>query len=363
MNIKGRYSSELFKKNNFDLLRLIAASQVAVTHGIEHLQVDALYPLAACLNFIPGVPIFFFLSGLLISAAWERDPDLKSFFGNRFYRIFPGLWLCVLLSVVVIALTAAMLNEDLPYRLLALWGIMQATFLPQWNPEFLDWFGIGVVNGSLWTIPVELSFYLFLPMVYALSNRLRLSINQIFAALLFMSLIVFHAWIVIIPASDFQLLISKLLGFTPIPWFWMFCFGVLAQRLMKILHPFIVNKAHIFLLFFAFVSLAGNILDTPILFGNSNEVGLINWLALCLLVLSFGYSSPWLSDKLLKRNDISYGIYIYHMPIFNCAITFGLVGNFGLLSGLLLTVVFALLSWHFLEKPFLRKRKTFLYSR
>jgi len=260
-------------------------------------------------------------------------------------------------------LYAYILNKNIPYLSLALWSLMQASFLPQWNPEFLDWYGIGVVNGSLWTIPVELGFYLFLPIVYVISKKTLISLNKVFLGLLFLSFIVFQIIIIAIPTSSLQLLVMKLLGFTPIPWFWMFCSGVLVQRYMKIIYPLIVNKMHFFVLLFLCVSLIGDKFDTPILFGTSNELGLINWLSLSLLVLSFGYSSPWISDKILKRNDVSYGIYIYHMPIFNCIISLGLIGNLGLLSGLLLTVLFAIFSWQFIEKPFLQKRKNTIYSR
>jgi peptidoglycan/LPS O-acetylase OafA/YrhL len=353
----------LFKQNNFDLMRLIAAFQVVIVHGIEHLKVDSLYPLAVYLSYFPGVPVFFFLSGLLISAAWERNSNLKSFLGNRIYRIVPGLWFCVFLTCVSIVICSHILNIELSYYWLSFWAVMQGTFFPQWNPEFLDWFGIGVANGSLWTIPVELSFYVFLPIVYLLSSRLGLGVNKIFIILLIISLTIFHILILFDPSSDLQILINKLTGFSPVPWFWMFCFGVLVQRYMNRVHLFIVDRAHIFLLLFIAVSLLGNSLDAPILFGVSNDVGILNYVSLCLLVLSFGYTFPSLSDKLLNRNDISYGVYIYHMLVFNCLIVFEIVGIYSFLGGLLLTLILALVSWKCIERPFLRKRKSFLYGR
>jgi peptidoglycan/LPS O-acetylase OafA/YrhL len=352
-----------FKQNNFDLIRLIAASQVAIVHGIEHLEVHSLYPLAFYLSYFPGVPVFFFLSGLLISAAWERNPNLESFLGNRIYRIVPGLWFCVFLSCVSIVICAYIFNIELSYLLLSFWAVMQGTFFPQWNPEFLDWFGIGVVNGSLWTIPVELSFYAFLPIVYFSSPRIGLGVNKITIILLIISLVIFHILSLSAPSSEILMLIAKLTGFSPVPWFWMFCFGILFQRYMNHVHFIIADRAHIFFVLFLAVSLLGNSIDSPILFGVSNEVGILNYACLCLFVVSFGHTLPSLSDRLLNRNDISYGVYIYHMLVFNCLIMFGIVGIYSFIGGLLLTLIVSLISWRYIERPFLRKRKSFLYRR
>ena len=363
MNKQALMEPDPFKQNNFDLIRLMAAFQVVIVHGIQHLKVDSLYPLAVWLSFFPGVPVFFFISGLLISAAWERNSNLKLFLGNRIYRIVPGLWFCVFLTCLSIVICSHILNIELSYSWLSFWAIMQGTFFPQWNPQFLDWFGIGVANGSLWTIPVELSFYVFLPIAYLLSSRLGLGVNKIFIILLIISFIIFQILIHFEPSSDLQLLINKLTGFSPVPWVWMFCFGVLIQRSMNRVHLFVVDRAHIFLLLFLAVGLVGYSLEAPVLFGIGNDIGILNYVSLCLFVLSLAYTFPSLSDKLLNRNDISYGVYIYHMLIFNCLIMFGLVGVYNFIGGILLTVIFALMSWKYIEKPFLRKRKSFLYGR
>ena len=62
---------EIFSKNNFDLLRLFAAFQVATHHTLSHLNIS--YDesgMLALLDAIPGVPIFFFISGYLISKSY-----------------------------------------------------------------------------------------------------------------------------------------------------------------------------------------------------------------------------------------------------------------------------------------------------
>jgi peptidoglycan/LPS O-acetylase OafA/YrhL len=51
---------------------------VAMLHSIEHLEVPVgRYELL--IAYVPGVPAFFFISGFLISASWERNPDIRTF--------------------------------------------------------------------------------------------------------------------------------------------------------------------------------------------------------------------------------------------------------------------------------------------
>jgi len=67
-------SQESFSTNNFDLLRLYAASQVALHHALRHLQVEhADWLIIKITRLFPGVPIFFFISGLLISRSFENS--------------------------------------------------------------------------------------------------------------------------------------------------------------------------------------------------------------------------------------------------------------------------------------------------
>jgi len=77
------------RPNNFDLIRLLAAAQVAVVHAGEHL--GALPPkVIMWLGLFRGVPIFFFVSGFLISQAVDRTTDYKQYAKNRILRVFPA---------------------------------------------------------------------------------------------------------------------------------------------------------------------------------------------------------------------------------------------------------------------------------
>ena len=85
------------RNNNFDLIRLLAALQVLIWHGAVHLDVfDKIYGLLNVLFQLPGVPIFFTISGFLITHSLERSNfQLKKYFQNRALRIYPALWVCI----------------------------------------------------------------------------------------------------------------------------------------------------------------------------------------------------------------------------------------------------------------------------
>src|ERR1700741_1996890 len=174
-------------KNNFDLIRLLAAIQVVLFHFIEHFDISDLTIVKKLLSPFAGVPIFFFISGMLISAAWERNTEIKVYAKNRFLRVFPALWVCIMVSVVSLFIfyDAGLLFSK--FRPLVIWIFGQATFFQMWNPEFLRGYGIGVVNGSLWTIAVELSFYCFIPVIYFLTRSNLRRRRNLLAAIIILS--------------------------------------------------------------------------------------------------------------------------------------------------------------------------------
>lgn len=102
-------------------------------------------------GYFPGVPIFFAISGFLISASWERSNSLRKYFKNRFLRIYPALWFCFFLSVFVTSLTYEFKIFTFDFFK---WTLAQLTIGQFYNPDFFRDYGVGVVNGSLWTIPV-----------------------------------------------------------------------------------------------------------------------------------------------------------------------------------------------------------------
>ena len=348
--VRPKYYSE----NNFDLIRLVAAAEVVLGHSVSALNVPAFEPLAVAVGYFAGVPAFFFVSGFLITAAWYRRPELRHFYGNRCYRIFPALWMSVALSLIALALfarpdTRELISANEPG--LFLWALAQATFAQVWNPEFLRLFGIGVMNGSLWTIPVELSFYAIVPFLPYLFRRIRA--DYLLPVLIVLSFAL-NYWVNATPKT----MSHKLVMASPFPWVGMFLLGMLVQRHIDRIYPWIAGRVWAFLALFVGVSVLSAQYPAYPFLANGNSMGILNYLAEVGLVLSAAYSYRWVSDKVLRRNDLSYGIYIGHMIILNSLVEHGMTGLRGFAVALPLIVLLAMLSWTLLEKPILARRRS-----
>ena len=75
----------LSRENNFDAVRLFAAMQVMVCHGINHLQITSLSGVVDVFSFFPGVIMFFVISGFLIASSLLRNIK-RGGGGNTVYK-------------------------------------------------------------------------------------------------------------------------------------------------------------------------------------------------------------------------------------------------------------------------------------
>jgi peptidoglycan/LPS O-acetylase OafA/YrhL len=344
-------------RNNFDLIRLLAALQVMFCHGVIllHIGVGRIFvpPVMTVLLLFPGVPIFFCVSGFLIARSVERHLDaLGVYLWSRALRIYPALWLCVVIGGATL-LRLGFFHGVSPARVAQWWFLNLAAGGASVNPDYLRSFGPGVWNGSLWTIFIELSFYAALPVVYLLCRRLRVPLNAVLVSLLLASFVIFIA------AQGLEFGDTKLVGtMQKLVWFslagnlWMFLFGTLAHRYWDRLVPFIQGKFLFWLAAYLSIVLILSVGLEPAVKGVWFGAGrlFICRGSLGMLVLSAAYSNRALSNRLLHRNDLSYGIYLYHAFIFALFIHFGRSGLLPWIAGMGMTLGAAALSWFLIER-------------
>ena len=351
-----------FRTNNFDLIRLAAALQVVFLHTSKHLGL--IHPesvLSSIIDRFPGVPIFFFVSGFLISRSFETNPGLGDYSRNRAFRIFPALWVCFMLSVLSVWLTGYFSTVDVPIPRFLAWTAAQLSFLQIYNPEFMRGYGTGVLNGSLWTITVELQFYFIIPCLYLLLRRLS---RKGFDAVLIPLIVVlamghqyFYRWsgIDFSPGATHNLF-TRAYGVSFVPWVYMFLIGTWAQRNFEWAIKLV--KGRVLLLLVGYACMSFLMVDLLGLSLPGQRMDPLSYLVLAMLTLSVAYSAPTLANRILRRNDISYGVYIYHMPVVNLFIYVGFVGTFGYqILVFLITIVLATLSWLFIERPAMKLKR------
>ena len=130
-----------------------------------------------------GVAVFFVLSGFLLYRPFlqalldqEPGPSVRPYLKRRGLRIFPAYWVALAVVVGVIGVVGARPRDYLSWVfILQIYGSL-ATFL---GPAIRSASGdIGHPLGLAWTLAVEISFYVFLPIFAALmaflSRRLDL---------------------------------------------------------------------------------------------------------------------------------------------------------------------------------------------
>ena len=334
------------RNNNFNLLRFIAATQVFFAHTCHHLQIGTnsiLQLLWKFLLIIPGVPIFFILSGLLISASYERSPNLTSYFIKRCLRIYPALWFALGLSILMLTLTGYWPNHPVSQFAFYKWVIAQLSIVQFYNPSFLQGFGIGVLNGSLWTISVELQFYLLIPLIYLFHKRFNKSnLSLILLILIFILLNIFCNYFI-----KQDNLYGKILHVSFIPHIYFFLLGIFLHKNKSFFMTLCANR---FLFYFLAYAIVCFVFKNSMQIGSNSPNPLIVML-LALVIFSFGHSLTKL-NVIFKTNDISYGIYIYHMLVINLFVQYGWTNNAILIIPVfILTFILATLSWFFIEKP------------
>lgn len=151
--------------NNFDLIRLVAALQVMIAnHYNTYFDIGIGSSIWGAFS---GVPIFLLMTGFFIPMSFEHNSETEQFIFNRILKIVPEMWASIILGVVLMFIAGYTINIPLPEFLLYVIAYM---FYPMYTPDCLRGYGVGTINGALWIIPVQITFYLLIPVLYKFFN-------------------------------------------------------------------------------------------------------------------------------------------------------------------------------------------------
>lgn len=331
------------RDNNLNLIRFIAASAVLVSHAWPiALGPDAIQPLSGVTGHALGsiaVYIFFAISGFLIAASFERRSSLRAFLLARTLRLFPGLLVSLLLVALIMGpvVTELPLSQYLSHPDVMAFLVRNTTLVfPQYTlPGVFQGNPYPMVEGSIWTLIHEVLCYclVFFIGVLGLLRRQRAMVG----------VLLLYATIWVLPELVEVKVHPRLMAARQLslPFMIGVAFWVWRDRLVLSM-PLAIALV-----------LAASILRSGVL-------------AYPVFVLAVSYVTFWIAyvprgglRHYNRIGDYSYGLYIYAFPIQGLAVW--LVGPQEPLTNIAISfpvsLVLAILSWHFIEEPALRVTK------
>ncbi|ABK71245.1 acyltransferase [Mycolicibacterium smegmatis] len=316
------------RRNALTLWRLFLAIGVVFWHS---------WPLTGReIGFVPAVRLlsdmfadgFFIISGFLITAAWFRRPYLKEYWASRGLRIFPGLWVCVVLIAFVAAPIAAKATNTTITLSSEIWYVVNNAVL---NIAYANIDGTptdvpypGIWNGSIWT----LFFVLLCDLMVSVLGFVGLLKRRWTIPTLFVAAVCWCAYVSYTPPgySMAQMLARFAVVFLAGAMFYQYQHKIPANWWL--------------------VALGAGIVVASSFTQNYRLIGALP-LAYAIIV----------SGVLVKRsrltNDLSYGVYIYAFPVQQLLATFGLAALnpflfFGLSTAAVMPIAAG--SWFLVEK-------------
>jgi peptidoglycan/LPS O-acetylase OafA/YrhL len=325
--------------NNFNLIRLVAAAAVIYGHAGVVLgdgTPDFFLRLIGY-KFIGGlaVDVFFVLSGFLIAASAQSGQGFSYYIASRVLRIYPALLVCVILSITVLG---THFSNGFEFFSASTWRYLWVNASAVNTEYFLPGVFSGrpdkAVNGSLWSIPVELRMYLLVGLLYLLGVLARPALFN----LLFFGC----ALLAYFKPSAFEPLLLHPSHLHVVAMFSVGVFYWINRNAVPV-QPWIL-----LLMLFGAAAVHG----TP-----KFAVAYMVLVPYALWCLAFAPGLLWFN----RIGDYSYGLYLYGWPVQQCWAA--LFPSATIMQNTFLSISAATLlaaaSWRWVERPSLRLKRHF----
>lgn len=293
---------------------------------------------------------FFILSGFLMYPSFKKLGNLKDFIIHRARRLCPTYYFIVLLCAIF-GVFLSSLNFSEYFKSTEFWKYLAAnlTFLNWLCPslpgvfetkEFLE----HAVNGSLWTMKVEIALDLSVPLFIWVTDKFR--INKVKTAIILIVTSIIVRWVLYYlyietGRATFEILSRQIFG--QIGYFY---FGVL----MFLKREWLVKNIKSAILIGAILYFSIPYIPYGVIIFGPLSVGLL-FLGLSMIERTLTF--------FVNVNCVSYNIFLLHYPLIQLYIYLGfnsLPQYLSLAIIIVITVALAFLTNKFIDQPFTKRR-------
>jgi peptidoglycan/LPS O-acetylase OafA/YrhL len=335
--------------NNFDFLRLLFASIVAIVHCSRLSEVEVLSGIGQYLSSEVAVDSFFVISGFLIFMSFESSKSLSDYASKRYRRIYPGyIFVIILCSILLYSVSSKSLLEYVSPDLLKyiLFNSLTLNFVHPALPGVFENNPIQAVNGALWTIKIEIMFYIVVPFIAFLLSRFNKAYILILIYIISITYSLSMLWLFSNSGAEIYVKLERQLPGQLA----FFISGAVAYYFYNYFHKnrFLLLTLSILIIF---------------LYKYITELYIFYPISLAVIVLFFANFFKYLGN-FGRFGDFSYGVYIWHFPIAQIFVFYNMFVNPLLGIGLYVVSVFfvSYLSWHLIEKRYLYKSSYYIVS-
>lgn len=335
------------RDNNVQAIRVAAAVAVIVFHCFaltDHWGDEPLFRVFPQTNLgLLGVQVFFVLSGLLVTQSWLAHPSTRAFASARILRVYPALVAATLFTVIVAGASSTLSWPDYlahPQTWRFLWRTATGYDVTDGLPGvFMTNPFPRAANGSLWTLPIELRLYVAVALAGVAGLLTR---SALLAAVIALFIAVFSSMPWPLPVAPDNAAVRSLAV--------IFALGALA---------FVLRAAIPLSIAAALAAIALYVW---------NPAGLVRFVLLppllVYVVLVAAYHPRLRLRALNRRNDYSYGLYVYAFPIQQTLArnVTGIEPYVLLVLTLPIAGTLAAMSWHWLERPALALKSRFRHT-
>jgi len=154
------------RNNNFDILRLFGALLVIFSHsfalaGFNEPKVPFQFSTFGTL----GVQIFMLIGGFLVTMSFLNRKNFFKYMYSRCLRIFPALIFCVFLTVFILGPLVTNVSLIGYFKSIETINYFRTIYLYTTHGTLPGVFNNNVfpaINGSLWTLKYEFTFYILI---------------------------------------------------------------------------------------------------------------------------------------------------------------------------------------------------------